>query len=103
MFVKPKLSFAFTNADERGRESPEGSERLPKRYRLSPMHRAKGELSRVSEPSQQLPPKRRRLDGKHEVNNVAQEWNQIIASCHRILPRVGFRVIEDDTILRRKI
>ena len=101
LFAKSKLSFAFTNADERDQRSLEGSERSPKRYRLSPMHRAKGELSRVSEPSQQLPSKRRRLAGKHEVNNIAQEWNDIIASCHRILPRVGFRVIEDDTILRR--
>ena len=35
------------------------------------------------------------------MNTIAQEWHQIITMCDRILPRVGFRVIEDNSVLRR--
>ncbi len=101
MLLDSNSDVVFANETEQNREDPNSSGRLVKRSRLSHMYRAKGELSRVSEPSQQLPPKRRRLAGKHEVNTIAQEWQQIIDVCNRILPRVGFRVIEDADILRR--
>ena len=101
LFDKPCECPVFVNGADTSRKNQAESDRLSKRFRLSAVPRAKGELSRVSEPSQQLPSKRRRLEGKHEVNTIAQEWHQIITMCDRILPRVGFRVIEDNSLLRR--
>ena len=76
--------------------------RLSKRFRHGSHVRAKGELSRVSEPSSQLQPKRRRLDGKHEASlTMADGWRQVINLCDPRLPRVGKVVIEDPSIIRK--
>ena len=77
------------------------SGRLSKRFRASPTIRAKGEVSRVSEPSQQLHPKRRRIEGKHEATiTIADGWKHIIDRCASLVPRVGKVVIEEPTILQ---
>ena len=77
------------------------SGRLNKRFRANPSARAKSELSRVSEPSQQLHPKRRRLTGKHEASiTVADGWRNVLDQCVPLIPRVGKVVIENPNIVQ---
>lgn len=77
------------------------SAREVKKPRLSSQfHRAKGEISRVSEPSNMEPPKRRRLDVKQSPLTVQQCWSEIIDKCNPLIPRVGKQTIEDPSILQ---
>ena len=72
-----------------------------KKPRLSSQfQRAKGEISRVSEPSATEPPKRRRLDVKQNPLTIHQCWLELINRCNPLIPRVGKIVIEDPNILQ---
>ena len=75
--------------------------RLSKRFRAHPNARAKGELSRVIEPSTQLHPKRRRIEGKHDAAiTVADGWRNVVTMCSKEAPRVGKVVLEDPNIIQ---
>lgn len=92
---------ALANSSRVTEDGTAQSGRLSKRFRASPTIRAKGEVSRVSEPSQQLHPKRRRIEGKHEATiTIADGWKHVIDRCAGLVPRVGKVVIEEPTILQ---
>ena len=92
---------AFAGSSRPAEDGTSQTGRLSKRFRANPTARAKGELSRVSEPSTQLQSKRRRLEGKHEASiTIADGWRKIIAVCDPLIPRVGKVVIEDNTIIQ---
>ena len=91
----------FASSHRESKEENAQSGRLSKRFRGLSSARAKGELSRVSEPSQQLHPKRRRLTGKHEATiTIADGWRSVMEQCSPLIPRVGKVVIENPTIIQ---
>ena len=80
-------------------DQPESS-RQSKKPRLIQSIRAGMILPRVSEPSQQPEPKRRRLETKQEVSDVETQWKRLFALCSQHLPRVGRRMYDQGEIFQ---